>query len=136
MSEMISRILNFIETHGDCFYINLLYCVDEVTGGIVMLVQFAMFPVGRKESASAEVAGIIDIVNRSGLPYRISAMSTIVEREWGQIINLINKCRLKMKRNNNRIYMVLTMDDRKRAQSRLCGKVKSIETRLGRTIES
>ncbi len=101
-----------------------------------MLVQFSMFPVGNKESASAEVAKIIDIIDCSGLPYKMSSMSTVVEGEWDEIMELINKCRLRLKRTNNRIYMVLSMDDRKGAKKRLTGKVESIELKLKRTIKS
>lgn len=101
-----------------------------------MLVSFSMFPIGKKESASAEVAKIIDIIDKSGLPYRTSAMSTVVEGDWNSIMSLINKCRLRMRRDNNRIYMVLTMDDRKNAKNRLSGKVKSLENKLKRKISS
>jgi uncharacterized protein (TIGR00106 family) len=118
------------------FIFNFIYCVDEVSGGIVMLIQFAMFPIGKKESASGEVSKIINIIDKSGLPYRTTAMSTVVEGEWDQIVRLINKCRLKLRQSNNRIYMVLTMDDRKGAKKRLIGKVKSIELKLGRIIKS
>ena len=101
-----------------------------------MLMQFSMFPVGGSESASAEVAKIIDLIDRSGLAYKSSAMATIVEGEWDEIIDLINRCRKKLRENNDRIYMTLTMDDRKGASKRLIGKIKSIENKLDRKINS
>ncbi len=101
-----------------------------------MLIQFSMFPVGSSESASAEVSKIIDLIDKSGLPYKTSAMSTVIEGEWDEIMPLIDECRLKLKESNNRIYMVLTMDDRKGAKNRLGGKVASIEDKLKRKIKS
>lgn len=101
-----------------------------------MLIQFAMFPLGVSESASGEVSKIIDIIDRSGLPYKTSAMSTVVEGEWEELLALINMCRLKLRETNNRVYMVLTMDDRKDAQNRLAGKVASLEKKLNRKIKS
>ena len=95
-----------------------------------------MFPVGSSESASAEVSKIIDLIDKSGLPYKTSAMSTVIEGEWDEIMPLIDECRLKLKESNNRIYMVLTMDDRKGAKNRLGGKVASIEDKLKRKIKS
>jgi uncharacterized protein (TIGR00106 family) len=95
-----------------------------------------MFPVGKKESASTEVAKIIDIIDKSGLPYRTGAMATTIEGEWEEIIPLINKCRLKMRQKANRIYMALTMDDRKGAKGALTKKVDSLEKKLGRKIKS
>ena len=100
-----------------------------------MLVQFSMFPTGGHESVSTDVAGIIDLVDKSGLPYKTSAMSTVIEGEWDEIFDLINKCRLKMRRNNRRIYMVLTMDDRKGAKDRLAGKIESLENKMKREIK-
>lgn len=101
-----------------------------------MLVQFAMFPTGGSESASGEVAKIIDLIDQSGLPYKTSAMSTVVEGEWDDIMALINRCRLTMLESNGRVYMVLTMDDRKSATGRLTGKVESLEKKLNRKIKS
>jgi uncharacterized protein (TIGR00106 family) len=101
-----------------------------------MLVSFSMFPVGKRESVSGEVKKIVDLIDKSGLPYRMSAMSTVVEGDWDSIMTLINKCRLRLKRTNNRIYMVLTMDDRKGARGRLTGKVGSIEKKLKRKVKT
>lgn len=101
-----------------------------------MLIQFSMFPVGKKESASSEVAKIIDLIDKSRLPYRTSSMSTVIEGEWDEIMPLINRCRLRLRKSNNRIYMVLTMDDRKGAKNRLTGKIRSLEKKLGRKLKS
>lgn len=101
-----------------------------------MLIQFAMFPTGGTESASGEVSKIIDIIDRSGLPYKTSAMATVIEGEWEELMALINECRLKLRESNNRVYMVLTMDDRKDAENRLTGKVASLEKKLNRKIKS
>jgi len=101
-----------------------------------MLVQFSMFPTGGKESASAEVAQIIDLIDKSGLPYKTSAMATVLEGEWDEIFPLIDKCRLLLRQNNRRFYMVLTMDDREGAKGRLAGKVASLEEKLKRKIKS
>jgi len=99
-----------------------------------MLVQFAIFPTGGSESVSGEVSKVIDIIDKSGLAYKLSAMSTVIEGEWDEIMPVINQCRLTLKKNNKRVYMVLTMDDREGAQNRLEGKVRSIESKLKRDI--
>ncbi len=101
-----------------------------------MLIQFAIFPTGNKESASGDVAEIIDMIDKSGLPYKTSAMSTVIEGEWDEVMALINSCRLKMREKNRRVYMVLTMDDREGVNDRLKGKVESVEKKLKRKINS
>jgi uncharacterized protein (TIGR00106 family) len=101
-----------------------------------MLIQFSMFPTGGSESASGEVSKIIDLIDKSGLPYKTSSMATVIEGEWDEIMDIVNKCRLKLRESNSRVYMVLTMDDRAGADKRLTGKVESLEKKLNRKIKS
>ncbi|MBI5265752.1 MAG: MTH1187 family thiamine-binding protein [candidate division Zixibacteria bacterium] len=102
-----------------------------------MLVQVTMFPTDRRgESVSAEVARVIDLIDRSGLPYKVTAMATIIEGEWGPIMAVLNKARLLLRRSHKRIYISMTIDDRKGAKNRLSGKVQSVEKRLGRKVRS
>ena len=101
-----------------------------------MLFQFTIFPTDDKsESASEAVSQVIDLIDKSGLPYKTSAMSTIIEGEWRTVTALINKCRLKLLKRHSRLYMVITVDDRKGAKGRLTGKINSIEKRLGRKVK-
>ena len=102
-----------------------------------MLVQVTMFPTSRRsESVSADVAKVIDLIDRSGLSYKLTAMATIIEGEWGPIMAVLNRARLMLRRSHNRIYINMTIDDRKGARNRLTGKVQSVEKRLGRKVRS
>ncbi|MBK7141004.1 MAG: MTH1187 family thiamine-binding protein [bacterium] len=102
-----------------------------------MLFQLTMFPTDKRgDSVSADVAKVIDIIDRSGLPYRLTAMSTIVEGEWEPVMRVINKARLMLRRNHSRIYISITIDDRKGAKGRLTGKIESVKKRLGREVRS
>lgn len=99
-----------------------------------MLVSFSIFPTDKGESVSKYVARTIDIVDKSGLPYRTSAMSTVVEGNWDRVFKVIKRCRDTMVKESNRVYMVIIVDDRKRAKNRLTGKVDKIERVLKRKI--
>lgn len=101
-----------------------------------MLFQLTMFPSSRgKTSVSEEVAKVVNLIDRSGLPYKVSAMSTTIEGEWEPVMKLINRARQMLRRRGNeRIYISITVDDRKGARNRLTGKVQSIEKRLGRKV--
>lgn len=101
-----------------------------------MLFQVTMFPTdNRRQSISADVSKVINIIDRSGLPYKTSAMSTAIEGDWNAVMAVINKARLMLRRKHSRIYISITIDDRKGARGRLGGKVKSIEKQLGREIK-
>lgn len=101
-----------------------------------MLFQLTMFPSGgnRGESVSADVAGVIDLIDKSGLPYKVGPMSTTIEGEWDEVIDLINSARKQLRNSHDRLYISITVDDRKDATNRLTGKVASIESALGRKV--
>ena len=101
-----------------------------------MLFQLSMFPTAKRTaSISKDVAKVIDIIDKSGLPYKMTAMSTLIEGEWEPVMKVINKARLALRRRGHeRIYIVINVDDRKGARGRLTGKVESVEKRLGREV--
>lgn len=100
-----------------------------------MLFQVSMFPTSKgTPSASSDVAKVIDIIDRSGLPYRLSAMSTVIEGSWEKVMPVLNRARKMLRRRHSRVYIVMTIDDRKGARGRLVGKVDSVEKKLGRKV--
>jgi uncharacterized protein (TIGR00106 family) len=95
-----------------------------------------MFPTDRRGgSVSADVAKVIDVIDKSGLPYKLTAMSTLIEGEWNAVMAVVNKARLRLRRSHSRVYIIMTIDDRKGARNRLTGKVQSVESRLGREVK-
>ena len=101
-----------------------------------MLFQVTMFPTSKRgESVSADVARVIDIIDKSGLPYKLTAMATIIEGEWEPVMKVLNKARKMLRRlGHNRLYINITIDDRKGARQRLKGKIQSVEKKLGREV--
>ncbi len=101
-----------------------------------MLFNLTMFPTSqRTDSVSGEVSRVIDLIDKSGLPYKLGPMSTAIEGDWDTVMALINKARLMLRRRHSRIYIQITVDDRKGAKRRrLTGKVASIEKRLKREV--
>jgi len=102
-----------------------------------MLFQVTMFPTSKgSASASEDVARVIDIIDKSGLPYKLTAMATVIEGEWDRVMEVLNKARLMLRRRGHeRIYISITIDDRKGAKNRLTGKIKSVEEKLGREVK-
>lgn len=45
----------------------------------MVLLEFSMAPTGQGESLSAQVARVIDVIDRSGVPYQLTPMGTILE---------------------------------------------------------
>ena len=105
-----------------------------------MLFQLTMFPSSSKRkgvSVSEHVAKVIDVIDKSGLPYKLTPMATCIEGSWDQVMPVIDKARKRLRRlGHERIYINITIDDRIGASKRIIGKVKSIENKLGRKVSS
>ncbi|HVP36034.1 MAG TPA: MTH1187 family thiamine-binding protein [Terriglobales bacterium] len=99
-----------------------------------MLVQFTMFPLDKGESLSKYVAKVINLIDKSGLPYQTTSTCTLIEGEWDEVFRLIKECRNTLRKESNRIYTVIIVDDRKGTRNRLKGKVASVEKVLKRKI--
>lgn len=99
-----------------------------------MVVEFSVIPIGQGEGLSGPVAAVVDIVDRSGLPYRLTAMGTIVEGEWDDVLALIKECHRTMRRHSGRVLTHITIDDRDKARDRIRGKVEAVEKALGRQL--
>ena len=102
-----------------------------------MLFSLTMFPSAKSAkaaSSSAAVARVINIIDKSGLPYKLGPMSTSIEGEWNEVMAVINKARLALRREYPRVYIVIQIDDRKGARKRLTGKIESVEKQLKREV--
>jgi uncharacterized protein (TIGR00106 family) len=100
-----------------------------------MIVEFSVVPIGRGEELAASVARILDLVDRSGLPYQLTAMGTLVEGGWDEVMGLVRRCHEALGGEGARVYTHITIDDRPGASGRIAGKVRDVETVLGRPLK-
>lgn len=100
-----------------------------------MIAQFTLVPIGQSESLSGLLADAMRPVVDSGLDYRVGPMGTTVEGTWSQIMSLIDQCRKILLQKSGRVQILIHVDDRKNAQGRIKGKVKSLEKKMGRKIK-
>ena len=101
----------------------------------MVLLEFSMSPLGKGESVGRYVARSLDIIDKSGVPYRLNPMGTVLEGEWEQVFGVVRKCYERMKKDCNRISCTVKVDYRKGHVGRLQSKVASVEKRLKRSIE-
>ena len=99
-----------------------------------MLAFFSISPLDKGESLSEFVAASLDLIDRSGLPYKSGPMGTTVEGEWDEVMQLVRDCHMLMRGSSKRIATSIKIDDRVGATGRLSGKVASIEAKLGRKL--
>jgi uncharacterized protein (TIGR00106 family) len=99
-----------------------------------MLASFSVVPVGSGEELKELVAGLVPLLERSGLPFVMGAMQTTVEGEPERVMALIMDCHREMRRRAPRVLTHITIDDRQGATGRLAGKVSDVEALLGRKV--
>jgi uncharacterized protein (TIGR00106 family) len=99
-----------------------------------MIAEFSVVPVGGGEELAKPVAAVVDLIDRSGLPYQVTAMGTLVEGDWDEVLGLIAKCHARMRRDFPRVLTRVSIDDREGAERRLTGKIRDVEEVLGRPV--
>lgn len=101
-----------------------------------MLVEFSIVPLDKGEHLSKYVAKAIDIIDKSKLNYRTTAMGTLVEGDWDKVMGLIKKCHTALAKESNRISTSIKIDWRKGDRGAIERKVAAVEKQLGRKIKS
>jgi uncharacterized protein (TIGR00106 family) len=95
-----------------------------------------MSPLGKGESVGKYVARSLDIIDKSGVPYRLNPMGTVLEGEWDEVFAVVRKCYEEMKKECNRITCTIKVDYRKGHRGRLESKIASVERRLKRRLRT
>ena len=100
----------------------------------MVLLEFSMSPLGKGESVSKYVSRSLEIIDKSGVAYRLNPMGTVLEGEWDEVFAVVRKCYERMKKDCNRISCSIKVDYRKGHSGRLVSKVASVEKTLKRSI--
>jgi uncharacterized protein (TIGR00106 family) len=99
-----------------------------------MIAQFSIVPLDKGVSVGSEVAKVLQIIDNSGLPYKLNPMGTVVEGKWDEVMALIRKCHEETVNSSERVLTSIAIDDRKGMQDRIEGKIKSLEKRLNKSL--
>lgn len=104
-----------------------------------VLLEFSMFPTSGDcrdgASVSAFVSRIIDMIDRSGLPYQLTPMGTIIETaSVKEALALVEKAYESLG-ECERVYSAIKLDIRQGEMGRLEGKIASVEDKIGRSLK-
>lgn len=102
----------------------------------MVLLEFSMSPLGKGESVGKYVSRSLEIVDQSGVEYRLNPMGTVLEGEWDDVMDVVRQCYERMRKDCNRISCTMKVDFRKGKNGRLRGKVASVEKRLKRKLKT
>jgi uncharacterized protein (TIGR00106 family) len=102
----------------------------------MLLAEFSIWPMDKGESVGKYVARALDIIDRSGLPYKLGPLGTCIEGEWPAVMAVIQQCYEELAKDSNRIACTVKMDWRRGQSGRLESKMQSVEQALGRPLKS
>lgn len=102
----------------------------------MVLLEFSMAPSTKGDSMSPYVARSLDIIDKSGLPYQLTPMGTIIEGEWAEVMAVVTACFEAMRSDCDRIGTHIKIDYRKGPGGRITAKVGSVEAKLGRKLST
>lgn len=100
------------------------------------IAEFSITPIGAGVSVGDHVARCVDLVDRSGLPYRLNPMGTVVEGPFDAVMELISQCHRAVAAECERVSTIVKIDDRRGASGQIDAKVRAIERRLGRKLRT
>jgi uncharacterized protein (TIGR00106 family) len=99
-----------------------------------MLFSVSMFPIGSSDDLSQPVAEVVDEISKAHLPYRVSAMDTVIEGEWDTVMPVLRKAYRRMAATHDRVYVTITMDEHRGGTARLDGAVEDVSRQLGHPV--
>jgi uncharacterized protein (TIGR00106 family) len=102
----------------------------------MLLAEFSIWPMDKGESVGPYVARALDIVDRSGLPYKLGPLGTCIEGEWPAVMAVIQQCYEELAKDSHRIACTVKMDWRRGRSGALESKVKTVESTLGRPLKT
>jgi uncharacterized protein (TIGR00106 family) len=100
-----------------------------------VLLEFSMSPMDKGVSLSAYVARSLDIIDKSGLPYRVNPMGTVIEGDWDECFDVVRQCYERMSQDCERITCGIKIDVRRGSAGRIESKVASVEKQVGRPLK-
>lgn len=104
------------------------------------LLEFSMFPTSSEcrdgASVSKYVTKIIDMVDKSGVNYKLTPMGTVIETQSiDEALDIVKKS-YEVLGDCERVYSSLKFDIRKNCSHRLISKISSVESQLGKSVNT
>jgi uncharacterized protein (TIGR00106 family) len=99
-----------------------------------VVISLSVVPIGVGIELREHVAEVLRVIDASGLPYRLNAMSTEIEGDWDEVMAVVKAAHEAGYRPGGRVLTTIVIDDRRGAASRLEGKIADVEEILGKPL--
>ncbi len=100
-----------------------------------MVMELTIIPLGSGRSLSGAIAGLVEIIEDSGLDYRMTAFGTLIEGTWDQLTGVAKRCHFKAREKSERVLTMIRLDDYGERTGETDGAVDRVEKKLGREVK-
>jgi uncharacterized protein YqgV (UPF0045/DUF77 family) len=99
-----------------------------------MLFDISVIPLGGDIHLSDELAGVLAVIDRSGLPYQLGPGSTCIEGEWDEAMPLILDCHREARRTSKHVITLIKVEDDEGQRGKIRSNVESVEAKAGQLL--
>ena len=102
----------------------------------MVLLEFSLYPTDKGASVSDYVKRNLEIIDDSGLPYKLGPMGTCLEGEYDEVMAVVKQCFDRMSADCGRVACQIKIDYRAGHQDRLETKVQTLKDKTGRNLRT
>jgi uncharacterized protein (TIGR00106 family) len=102
----------------------------------MVLLEFSLYPTDKGASVSDYVKRNLEIIDDSGLPYKLGPMGTCLEGEYDEVMAVVKKCFDRMSADCGRVACQIKIDYREGRSGRLDEKVQTLVEKTGRDLKT
>ena len=102
----------------------------------MVLLEFSLYPTDKGESVSEYVKRNLEIIDDSGLPYKLGPMGTCLEGEYDEVMAVVKQCFDAMSADCGRVACQIKIDYRAGRSGRLDSKVRTLVDKTGRDLRT
>ena len=99
-----------------------------------MLAELSIVPLGVGEHLSGPLAEVLDIVDRSGVRYKLTPSGTCLEGSWDEVMGVVKECHAQVRRHSRHVMTTIRIEDEEGEDNKLVRNITSIEEKLGRQL--
>jgi uncharacterized protein (TIGR00106 family) len=101
----------------------------------MLLAEISIWPMDKGVSVSNYVARALDVIDKSGLAYKVGPLGTCIEGDYDEVMQVVKRCHEVLWADSDRVMCSIKMDWRRGTTGRIEGKVQRVEDHLGRKLK-
>ena len=99
-----------------------------------MLAELSIVPLNVGDHLSGPLAEVLDVVDRSGVRYKLTPTGTCLEGSWEEVMGVVRACHEQMRQRSRHVFTTIRIEDEEGADDKLVRNITSIEEKLNRPL--